>query len=412
MKVFWSWQSDTLEKNNRYFVRDALERAVQIVANDLDLDEADRPEVDHDTAGEPGLVAIVDTIFDKISKAAVFVGDLTYVGKSDQGKLLPNPNVMIELGHAITSLGPKRIILVTNQSYGGRPEDLPFDLRHRRAPIAYNLPASATTGERNKARDALAKSLADALAGSLGIAMDATAKEIQFPEAPARDGDRSTWLQEGEKIDHHDFFHGTAVREWTVLEEPRFYLRVVPASHNGSITPRAVQDLRQDNAGLSAMGPWRNGDGGVNVLGVVAVGLMDEQTVCAASQWFKETSEIWTFNCLASFKRSADAPRLLSWGVFPNGWHRCLDKSLAMLKHLGVKGPFLVEAGVTGLHNVKWGDDFGRQYSPLADEAFVRKVDLKWAEETRLSFLTSAFNRLCDVYNRPHVDEAQFLRIR
>lgn len=104
MKVFWSWQSDTLAKNNHFFVRDALTLALQQVANDLDLTEAERPEIDHDTKGEPGLVSIVDTIFEKINQSAVFVGDLTFIGTTEKGKLLPNPNVMIELGHAMTQL--------------------------------------------------------------------------------------------------------------------------------------------------------------------------------------------------------------------------------------------------------------------------------------------------------------------
>lgn len=67
MKVFWSWQSDTPAKDYHYFVRSALVLALAQLADDLDLTEADRPEIDHDTKVEPGLVSIVDTIFAKIS---------------------------------------------------------------------------------------------------------------------------------------------------------------------------------------------------------------------------------------------------------------------------------------------------------------------------------------------------------
>lgn len=192
MKVFWSWQSDSPGKNNHYFVRDALDLALKKVADDLDLTEAERPEVDHDTKGEPGLVSIVDTIFEKINQAAVFVGDLTYVGKTEKGKLLPNPNVMIELGHAITVLGPERIILVSNRAYGGRPEDLPFDLRHRRAPISYDLPDTALDEDWKKAQRELVGALASALAGCLGRVFEQAAKTVEYPAAPARPDDRST----------------------------------------------------------------------------------------------------------------------------------------------------------------------------------------------------------------------------
>ena len=111
MKVFWSWQSDTAQVNNHYLVRDALKQALDEVSAELAVDEAARPEIDHDTLNVPGLAAITETIFDKINVASVFVADLTYVGKSHQGtKLLPNPNVLIELGYAFKSLGPERII--------------------------------------------------------------------------------------------------------------------------------------------------------------------------------------------------------------------------------------------------------------------------------------------------------------
>jgi len=39
--------------------------------------------------------------------------------------------VLIELGYALKSLGPRRVILVQNTAFG-TPEELPFDLRHKR----------------------------------------------------------------------------------------------------------------------------------------------------------------------------------------------------------------------------------------------------------------------------------------
>lgn len=47
MKVFWSWHSDTPAKNNHYFVRYALDMALQKVSQDMNLDEAVWPELDH-----------------------------------------------------------------------------------------------------------------------------------------------------------------------------------------------------------------------------------------------------------------------------------------------------------------------------------------------------------------------------
>jgi hypothetical protein len=66
------------------------------------------------------------------------VADVSLVGATLEGKGLPNPNVMLELGYAAHCLGWERIILVMN-SFLGPPEGLPFDLRHRRFPISYEL---------------------------------------------------------------------------------------------------------------------------------------------------------------------------------------------------------------------------------------------------------------------------------
>lgn len=407
MKVFWSWQSDTPAKNNHFFVRDALTQALVQVADDLDLTEADRPEIDHDTKGEPGLVSIVDTIFEKISKAAVFVADLTYVGKTDKGKLLPNPNVMIELGHALSSLGPERIILVSNRAYGGRPEDLPFDLRHRRAPIPYDLPPAASADDRRKAQRELVAALAVALGACLGRVRDQAASTVQYPAAPARSGDRSTWLQIGQPIDHHDFFYEGGLKTWEVLEAPRFYLRVIPARYNGSRSAREIHDLRSH---FPVLQPWSNGDGGVNSLGVVHVGWVRDEKVHAATQWFKKTSEVWSFNGAATYTPQGQELALLSWGVIPKRWQEHLQRTLAFLDRIGVTGPFQVEAGVCDLTGTAWSSDFGSNYPALESEVYLQRADAKWEPETQARFLTDVVNLMRDAYNQPRISIAQFLK--
>jgi hypothetical protein len=67
------------------------------IGEDTTVEEAIRQlTVDRDTKGVPGSPPIVDTIFRKIDGTAIFVPDLTFVGKRADGRPTPNPNVLIE----------------------------------------------------------------------------------------------------------------------------------------------------------------------------------------------------------------------------------------------------------------------------------------------------------------------------
>ena len=134
--VFWSWQSDLDGRVTRELVSSALDQAIGMIS--ADLDEADRPSLTSDTQGVAGSPDIVATILRKIDEAAVFVGDVTPIAVSADGKVCANPNVPIELGYAHRTLGENRVLQVWNTAFDGATLDkLPFDMRGRRGPIAF-----------------------------------------------------------------------------------------------------------------------------------------------------------------------------------------------------------------------------------------------------------------------------------
>lgn len=159
--VFYAWQAILPNSTNRGFIQKALEDAAKAIRTDgsLDID----PVIDRDTAGVPGSPDIARTIFDKIVSASVFVADVSFVGKQEDGRPTPNPNVMIELGFAFRALGEERVIMVFNDAYGD-VEKLPFDLKMRRA-TTYAMPESTT--DRGSERKALQGKLEAALRASL-----------------------------------------------------------------------------------------------------------------------------------------------------------------------------------------------------------------------------------------------------
>jgi hypothetical protein len=138
--VFYSWQSDLPRKITRDFIHEAAEAAVTRLGVELVLEES--PRLDHSTDGVSGLPAIGDTILGKIDQCAMFIADVSFVGKTSRDdretKLMPNPNVLFELGYAFARIGWRRLILTMNTAYG-EEKDLPFDLRFRRFPFGFKI---------------------------------------------------------------------------------------------------------------------------------------------------------------------------------------------------------------------------------------------------------------------------------
>ena len=128
--VFYSWQSD--REQTRQTIKQALLQAIQT----LNAETPHQPlSLDEDTANEPGSPEIASAILDKIAACGIFVADVTPISEPTTSRVTPNPNVLIELGYALgTGLGGARVISVVNRDHlpEGKPEGLPFDLRHRR----------------------------------------------------------------------------------------------------------------------------------------------------------------------------------------------------------------------------------------------------------------------------------------
>ena len=128
--VFYSWQSD--REHTRQTIKQALLQAIQT----LNAETPHQPlSLDEDTANEPGSPEIASAILDKIAACGIFVADVTPISEPTTSRVTPNPNVLIELGYALgTGLGGARVISVVNRDHlpEGKPEGLPFDLRHRR----------------------------------------------------------------------------------------------------------------------------------------------------------------------------------------------------------------------------------------------------------------------------------------
>lgn len=152
IQIFYSWQSDLPPKTNRSGIRNGLLKVAADNSNDdyeISIDEA--------TRDEPGSPHIPTTILKKISASDVFVADISTINKGDASRKCPNPNVIFELGYAVSILGWSRIIIIVNDCYTDIKQDVPFDIDRNRI-LTYSI-AFDTTLTNKQIKDNIAKIL-------------------------------------------------------------------------------------------------------------------------------------------------------------------------------------------------------------------------------------------------------------
>ena len=122
-RLFYSWQSDN--KDAKCVIRKALDTVMkQLKGNHIAI------EIIEGGGGE-GFISIEDAVRMKIQRCDIFVGDVTPVGNVVmKGKLLPNANVMYEMGIATECLTADRIIAVA-MAGDWKVENMPFDFNHK-----------------------------------------------------------------------------------------------------------------------------------------------------------------------------------------------------------------------------------------------------------------------------------------
>jgi hypothetical protein len=372
MKVFWSWQSDRPSKLNRNFLKRVIVDAIQRAASELGLDE--RPEIDHDTQGEAGLVSIPETILRKIDEAAVFVADITPIAVSPDGKFVANPNVLIELGYAKKALGPERIILIWNSAWEGcRPEDLPFDLRHRRAPSTFSLGPDATKDDFAKQSAHLVSGLAGAIAASLEKVPATIVPAVE--RIAARPDDPSVWFPKGGT---RNVNAGTSYGTDRVSfpEGRRSYIRIAPRCWG----PEPLAGTRDNLTDLFPLGDtsgmtWGRTKGGV----ICYSGDRTEDRVQArtATQWFQKSGEIWGFDSKPAYEM--DEKRLgIATDYLLQCWQRFMRRHAKTFAAYGVVGPYDIELGVTGVEKLYWPKEvFNFGFHPAVEDELVTRAQVK-----------------------------------
>lgn len=411
--VFWSWQNDLSASTNRQFLRDALGVAVDRVSDALEVEDAERVRLDHDTRATPGMADISQTIFDKISNCAVMVADVTPIATAKGGKALPNPNVMVELGYGFHALGSGRIIAILNTASGFSIEELPFDIRHRRI-LTYELAEGASKQTRREVRQTLTDGLTTAIRTNVEgvraerratISIDGVASDPQSP---------GLWQAQWPVTHEDSFDEDLRVRP---RELSRAWLRIIPEGYPGGFPSIAMVEHLPDGARLMAPSTGAGGGNfGVCEQGFITYWLAgrDEDGTCRArnlAAYLEESGEVWMSDGTA-FDQD-QGKMYIAYAHLLSNWANGLENGMACLDALGASDRRRVVLGIEGMKGALWRVQKGyrpfrsRKQSIVCDETL-----LDWDKDARLEFLHGAWNDLLDAFGQQRVDAEEFERYR
>lgn len=417
MRVFYSWQSDTPPKNGHYFIRDALQQAIDELATDLELEEAERPELDHDTKGLQGAPAIAAAILEKIDACDVFVADVSLVGATTDDKKLINSNVAIELGYALKAKGYEALLLVMNTDCGPG-EELPFDLKHRRWPTQFSLSNDADKA----ARAAAMKKLVGALKPILKSYMDAHREaENQPPEAvgtPAEFAAVATTISPAHYFDpDEELVPEDRERGWAALTCPYkslLYIRMHPEIAVPQLPEKQAATLLWEHqiAPLHTGGDGHSNDRN-RYGGIIYSSDRKSRFVWSATQLFR-SKEIWGVDAsvmAGSIKddRSGDMLQVISGRACEEIIAYGVKSYLKFAREvLDYPLPVMVEVGASNAEGYYMGGVvryFDPHWGPVYRDHIQKRCVLEdWGNEAVNEILLSIFEEFFDAIGRGRPD--------
>lgn len=320
MKIFYSWQSDTPRNIGKNFIREALDAAVE----SLEIDEAERPGIDQDTAGVLGSPVIADTIFGKIRDAKVIVADVTLTGETPGGKRLINSNVALEVGYAIGVHGDGVLLKVMNTQYGS-PEELPFDLAHRRWPVRFDLAPKAPAEERERALRRLAAELAAVLRQYIAATRP---RPEQFSPAAATVSRAWYWSPDQPLIRR-----GSQTFTYTT-DQPLIYLHIWPHEKISPLHIDVLNDYSKSDIEPLCGSPsgWSHER---NRFGEITFAFEADNSLISTTQVFR-TGEIWGINHRLLREREHYRGKFLPMPAFERSLAQSLSRYVsAGMNHFG-----------------------------------------------------------------------------
>ena len=379
--IFYSWQMDTPQRENKNLLREELSKAIATINAELGIDDAVR--IDHDTKDVPGNPVIIDTILKKIAACRIFAPDVTFVAVTSDGKKVPNPNVLVELGYALEVLGDRKSLILMNEHFGS-PDDLPFDIGHRRWPITYNLAPDAP----KKARDAARAALQQQLVPALRDLLKETAVESREEPLPVHKN--SSFLNDGDVVHKRPTgsFGGGPVEAVTWTNDSQGFIRVIP-SEQKSLSRRDVDNLIENFFPMSGT-PMRSSFGR-NLLGGCAYVCGDDDLRAVMITQLFQSGEIWGIHQPAFVERPH-----LQMGVLRELYRLSLEMMVNAAKKIDLRYPLRVYLGASGIEGKSLDIAPYTIGGSCLDDEIAHEVELAPADVNMKRHAVDFLSKICD----------------
>lgn len=357
--VFYSWQSDLPRRENRDLIKAALDDAVKELSADAGIEDAVR--VDQDTQDVPGNPVVVDAILEKIRTCRVFAPDLSFVAKTESDEKVSNPNVLIELGFALESVGDRKTLAIMNEFYGPATE-LPFDLGHRRWPIKYTLAPDASKEELASTRKKLKAAFVAALkvilseprTGPLEAHENWTAQPVDGWGSFLADGDSAfKWDVPGADEEQIEFFWRNGAQA---------FFHIIPSQSANFRRARVLE------AAHTSFRPFSEG-GDVKVAAnthgaCVADANSKTKEVYGLTQLFC-TGEVWGLH------RLRESPRVIPMTTVRRLFRDHIQFALSGLEAIDVALPLTITYGIEGILDWRIGSPGGASKNRCMENRIV-----------------------------------------
>ncbi len=395
MNVFYSWQADTPDKIGKSFIRSAIDEAVNMLSEEMELDEAERPNVDQDTQGVMGSPPIAETIFEKIKNSEVIIVDVTLVGETPSGKCLINSNVSYELGFAHGHHGDHVLLSVMNTHYGP-PDNLPFDLKHRRWPVRFELSPESDKEQRNKVKAKLVKELSAILKRYLANRKPLKKKYEPIPSTlnPASYWQDGEYIVQRTQSDDRD----NDINLGYIKNQPLIYLRLWPDTQLDDLSGKELSDHN-----ISMIEPLLGRTGGYSICrnkyGSITYSGENAGQLISTTQVFKNR-EIWGAEAFILRRRENRDIDFVPTGAFEEGLKKSLNAYIkAAYERLGYTDIIHVEAGMVNVEGFKLAmpnNYWDRYWGPIFEDISVNFTVNKNVPESVTNGLLKVFEAVFD----------------